>query len=158
MAFNLTSSNTTIDRQNHFAMWGPLLYLSAAAIFFVFAARTLYQSSALVSRSVKAQGTVIQVEPRRERDAKGNYRTRHVSSIRFMPASKEAKIFPTTGKYTLGAFVPVIYNPQNPNEAQILSLSGLWLAPLLFGLFGLCLAIAGLVSLLSRLERRKMVD
>ncbi len=158
MALNSTSSNKTSGRRNHFALWRPLLYLSAAGIFFFFAAGTLYQSSALVSRSVKTQGTVIQVEPRREFDAKGNYRTGHVSSIRFIPASKEAQIFQTTGKYTLGAFVPVIYNPQNPKEAQILSLSGLWLAPLLSGLSGLCLAIAGLLSLLSRLERRKMLD
>ncbi len=121
------------------------LALCAAAIF------TFFRQRARLSHWELVQGTVTELLPIR---ASGEYllsktdkgfkvqpKYRYRPVVRFKPHKGRSVTFTSNlsvrpAPYAVGALVKVLYNPEDPQQAQINSFANLWFSTLMFAFFG----------------------
>jgi hypothetical protein len=126
-----------------FTMLGPTLLASAIFLFF--------RQRSRIARSVKAEGVVIELIPRRARvefisvkTEQGmklekkylyrplvRFRTQDGRTIKFSPS-----IAMRPAPYQVGDHISVLYEPDRPKQAQINRFVYLWFFPIMFIIFG----------------------
>jgi hypothetical protein len=126
-----------------FVMLGPTLLASGIFLFF--------RQRARIARSVKAEGVVIELIPRRASrefilvKTEGGvklekkylyrplvrFRTQDGRTIKFSPS-----IATRPAPYQVGDRVSILYEPDRPNQAQINRFVYLWFFPMMFIAFG----------------------
>lgn len=144
----------------------PRLLIWAGVAVLAVSAWLFHQSLSLTANGLGADGTVVRLaqgtplsgDPRdnpvarlmQKNTGAGKYRAdaAYYAVIRFRTESGEEFEFRTHGNnrplYRLGERVPVIYDPEMPETAQVYSFGVLWAAPLATALIGLGLVGFGL--------------
>jgi hypothetical protein len=101
------------------------LVLLGAGLFF------FGQTRGMLGRSLRAEGVVVRVEQDRAFVPVVEFTTEAGERVEFWNP-----VGSSTPTYAPGDQVPVLYDPQRPEHAQITSFLSLWLAPLVLGSIG----------------------
>lgn len=118
-----------------------------------------------VDGAVKTSGTVVEVQRRQSSSDDG---PTYYPVVRFADAEgRDVTFTSSTGSnppsHREGDRVEVLYDPRDPNDAEINSFFSLWFGPLMIGgLFGTIFPLVGvgvlLGSLRSHVQRNRLVD
>ncbi len=149
---NIEKKSTSIGFGMTFRIAG-LIFFAASIIWGV---RTLYT----VTTAQRAEGVVFAVK-----ENAGTYNKGRKTSSTYHPVvrystsdGKEIEFTSRLGSgFTLrtnGELVTVLYDPARPEAAEIDSFLTLWLAPLIFGMFGILLSIVGYLDMRGGVRER----
>ena len=146
---------------SHLERWAPWGALAIAVVVLVAGAATLVHTIRFVQGADRAAGTVIEL---RSEVSDGDevfypvvrFTTAEGRSVEFVSSSGSSP-----PSESVGDEVEVLYDPDDPNDAQLSGFFHLWLWPLVLGPLGLifgCFALFaprfGLLATPSSLERR----
>lgn len=111
------------------------------------------RTQAFVSTAVRAEGTVVDMQSRRDTDPNGRMETFYASVVSFESRAGKHVTY-TEGKWStskprLARKVGVLYDPKNPEDARTHSAFALWGIPGIFGVLGLLLLSAAFAVSLS---------
>src|SRR5688572_5990495 len=124
----------------------PLVFLISGIGLLIGAALKFTRTRAFLAKAAQAIGEVVALdeEPPTEPGESPTYRPvvsfqidAH-QTVRF-----ESMAHSNPPQYKVGASVRVVYNPDRPNEARILSFTSLWLLPVILGGLGLIFTALG---------------
>lgn len=113
------------------------------------------------ANATRTQGTVVDLQRKYSTDSDGNGRYLYYPVVRFQTAAGEQSEFrgsagSSSPAYGRGDQVTVLYFPQNPRDARIDSITGLWLGPLITGGLGIAFTLVCCGFLLVRLRRANL--
>jgi hypothetical protein len=109
----------------------------------VIAVASLIWTLRFLSRGARATGQVVHQELKRDR-SNGNLAVTRYPIVEFQPAGGDVvrvtgKVGTTMGGLEVGAFVPVVYDPEHPHKALI----GTWMQTWGMTAIGVMFALAG---------------
>lgn len=135
---NKTSGPMTKTKKVALGVVGVILIGVSAAISF-----SKYQ---FINRATKAEGTIINIVERRSSDSNNStyapvvtFRTNNLEHTFTSSVS-------TSSRPLIGEKVTVLYDPADPNDAAIDSVTTLWFFPLIVGFMGLIFLMIGIFS------------
>ncbi|WP_330458381.1 DUF3592 domain-containing protein [Streptomyces sp. NBC_00820] len=149
------------------APWWITLGVTAFGLLFLTIGCALtWQSISFLTGADRARGTVVSVEWRTDHDSySGSSRHRKRNSpmaypvVEFTPANGPSRTFESSSganppSYDEGDDVEVLYRADAPGDARINSFGDLWLAPVIFGGFGLLATAIPMTIVVLRRRRR----
>jgi hypothetical protein len=130
----------------------PLIFLGCGLGLLGAAARILRGTGAFLRRAVSATGEVVSLQTVPPTDAQElpTYRPTVVFTV---PPGQRVRFQSIAHSYpaehAVGTKVPVLYDPERPQDARIASFTSLWLLPCILGGLGLTFASVGAAILLG---------
>ena len=130
----------------------PLIFLGCGLALLAAAARILRRTGAFLRRAVATTGEVVALEtvPPTDSQELPTYRPTVAFTIGSTQRIRfESMAHSNPAEHAVGARVPVLYDPERPQDARIASFTGLWLLPSILGVLGLTFAGVGAAILLG---------
>ena len=118
---------------------------------------SLQQTNEFLTSAIQAEGTVIELIPRRSDNS-----TTYAPKVSFLSASQQPYTFTSSSSsspaaYSRGEKVSVLYAPNNPSDAKIDSFFSLWGVALIMGILGLSFAAVGGGILIAQIRNQKKI-
>lgn len=131
-------------------------------ILLLYSVYSLYQINKFVSSSVKTNGSVTSINlfTIRDKSPQTNLHSYTSVKVRFTTLKGKTIEFDSDAidmnppQYKVGEILTVYYNPNNPNEAKVDSLTSLWFPMAASGLVGLFTFFLGIISTKFRWDKK----
>lgn len=130
----------------------PFIFLGCGLGLLATAARILRRTGAFLRRAVSTTGEVVSLETVPPTDSQELPTYRPTVAFTIAPNQHvrfESIAHSSPPAYAVGARVPVLYDPERPQDARIASFTGLWLLPSILGTLGLTFTMVGAAILLG---------
>lgn len=131
---------------NRFQLWVPRACLGLAVVLLAIGAVTLVHAVRFVQGAERATGTVIDLDS--ETSDGGGGDLVYYPRVRFTTAEGQTVEFRSSSGSSsppdVGDSVEVLYDPDDPHDAQLSGFFSLWLWPIALGGVGIGFAAAGL--------------
>lgn len=130
------------------------IFAGLGGLFLVISLGFTYHTRNFVARAETATGQVVALEYRRSRDTHdGSTSYLYYPVVEFALADGqqirfESQVGSSWPRFRVGQAVEVLYDPRNPQKAQINRFWELWLFPVVFGGLGAVFFLIGAGSLL----------
>jgi Protein of unknown function (DUF3592) len=138
-----TPSRRLISDPNHVQRWIPRVLFGLAALLLATGAATLVDAARFVRGAERTTGTVIDLDARTSDGDLVYY-----PMVRFTTAGgRRVEFTSSSGSSSppdVGDRVEVLYDPDDPQDAQLSGFFSLWLWPIVLGGVGIGFAAAGL--------------
>jgi hypothetical protein len=130
--------------------WGPRIFLGIAALLLLVAIGTFVKELRFVRGAERATGTVIDLQEERSTDSDGGFHYVYHPVVRFTTAEGRTVEFRSPSGSSsppdIGDSVEVLYDPDDPSDAQLSGFFDIWLFPIVSGIGAIAFAFFGLFA------------